>query len=246
MPVSAPKIAYIYDYGFRISAEEIAPLQQKHADMCEAMGPTSCQILSLSQTGSEGAYAGGELRLAVASPRARDFGAKLSAEAEGRGGEQVSASIQGEDLSKAIVDTEARLRARTVLRDRLMEVLETRRGTVAELVEAERGVAQVNEEIDQARSWLSEMKTRVAFSRVNIAYRSGTPETGGFFDPIRSAFGSIGSILGVMVAALIVLLAIGLPIAAIIAAILWGRRRYTSDQDEPIEAEVMPKSDSSA
>ncbi|MFM6829184.1 MAG: DUF4349 domain-containing protein, partial [Novosphingobium sp.] len=38
------------------------------------------------------------------------------------GGKEVASSISGEDLSKAIVDTEARLRARTLLRDRLMEV----------------------------------------------------------------------------------------------------------------------------
>ena len=34
IPVSVPQIAYTYTYGFRIAADAIAPLQQRHADLC--------------------------------------------------------------------------------------------------------------------------------------------------------------------------------------------------------------------
>lgn len=220
-----PQIAYIYDYGFRLSGKAIAPLQQRHADLCESKGPDTCRIITMSQSGSEGDYVSGTLQLAVASAKARAFGKELGTLAEDADGTQVSSAISGEDLSKQIVDTEARLRARSLLRDRLMEVLATRKGTVAELVEAERGVAQVNEEIDQAQSWLAEMRGRVAFSRVNIAYESGSPSSGGFVQPIRDAFGSIGAILGTVIASLIVLAAGLLPIAALVMLIVWGTRR---------------------
>ena len=249
IPVSLPQIAYVYDYGFRVASKTIPVLQQQHADMCEKLGPRQCQILSMSQSGGEGDYAYGELRLAVAADKARAFGAQLGQAAEGAGGEQVNASISGEDLSKQIVDTEARLRARTLLRDRLMEVLRSRKGTVAELVEAERGVAQVNEEIDQARSWLAEMKGRVAFSRVNVSYQSGTPTGGGFMEPIRTAFGSIGSILGMLIAALIVIATIAIPLGLLAwlglrLRRIWRHRRPAAEtpaggasevQDEPTQ-----------
>ncbi len=212
LPVSLPKIAYVYRYGFELPGPNIASLQQKHADLCEARGPYTCRILSMSHGGEDGDHAYGELQLAVAADKAREFGGTLASVAEGLDGEQVAATIEGEDLSKAIVDTEARLRTRAVLRDRLLEVLRTRRGTVAELVEAERGVARVNEEIDQARSWVEEMKTRVAFSRVTVTYSSGTPVTSDFLTPIQGAVGSLGSILGFIVAALIVLSAVALPV----------------------------------
>ena len=39
IPVTLPKMAYVFDYGFRLAGEAIAPLQQEHADMCEAQGP---------------------------------------------------------------------------------------------------------------------------------------------------------------------------------------------------------------
>jgi len=207
IPVGQPKMAYVYSYGYQLGADEIPALQRRHADYCEKQGPNVCGILSLNQSGEEDGYEQGTLELAVAAPRARSFGAELAKQVEAAGGKEVTSSIEGEDLSKQIVDTEARLRARTVLRDRLMEVLATRRGTVAELIEAERGVADVNQEIDEARSWLNEMSSRVEFSRITIRYGAGASaptSSGGFVAPIRAALGSVGEILGNTLGGLIV------------------------------------------
>jgi hypothetical protein len=228
IPVGLPQVAYVYSYGFRLAGETIPRLQQRHADLCESKGPLVCRIVSMDQTTEEGSYTGGTLQLAVASGEARSFGKQLATLAEGEEGTQVKAAISGEDLSKRIVDTEARLRARVVLRDRLMEVLASRRGTVTELVEAERGVAQVNEEIDQARSWLSEMKGRVAFSQLDIAYESALPapaQGGGFMEPVRSSVGQIGTILGSIVGVLITLATIFGPFGLLgYGAWRWWRR----------------------
>ena len=215
IPAAAPKIAYVYSYGFRVPREEIAPLQQRHADMCAELGPLTCQVRSMSQSGADDDYGYGELEISVAADRAREFGRELAAAAESEGGDQISSSIAGEDLSKQIVDTEARLRSREVLRDRLMEVLQTRKGSVQELVEAERGVAQVNEEIDQARSWLQEMRGRVAYSRVTVTYQSEGAGPGGFFEPIRKAIESIGPVAGNVIGGLILLLTIFLPLGLV-------------------------------
>ncbi len=224
-PVAVPQIAYSYAYGFRLPAAAITPLQQQHADMCEARGPSVCRIVSMQQAENDGDYAYGSLSLAVAAGEARAFGKQL-AEASGRAdGELVSSSIDGEDLSKKIVDTEAQLRARTLLRDRLMEVLRSRKGTVAELVEAERGVAAVNEEIDQAKSWLAEMRWRVAFSTMAVSYASGSPSAGGFAEPIRGALGSVGSILGTIVAFLIMAATVLVPLGLLVWLLVWGARR---------------------
>ncbi|WP_230280107.1 DUF4349 domain-containing protein [Croceicoccus sp. Ery15] len=243
--ISLPRIAYVYDFGYRLPAEAIAPLQMRHADLCEAQGPETCRILDMRQSGMEGEYAQGSLSLSVAASEARVFGVKLAELADGAGGSQISSAISGEDLSKRIVDTEARLRARIVLRDRLMDVLASRQGSVAELVEAERGVAQVNEEIDQAQSWLAEMKGRVEFSRVNISYTSGAPSSGGFLSPIREALANIGSILGITLAVVITALTVLLPLG-LIGWLVWlgartVRRRHRSDA--VVHDDVPPVSD---
>lgn len=234
IPSSQPQIAYTFDYGFRVPADKIAGLQEKHADMCLKLAANSCRIVAMQRDGGEGDYGNGTLQIAVAADRARGFGNTLVTTVESEGGEQVAASITGEDLSKQMVDTEARLRARRVLRDRLMEVLATRRGTVAELVEAERGVAQVNEEIDQAQSWLAEMRQRVAYSVMTVEYRSGTPAGGGFAEPIRSALGNFGTIIGVVLGVLITVLAVAIPLALIGGAVwyLWRFLRRYRRKDE--------------
>ena len=213
IPVTLPKMSYVFDYGFRLAGEAIAPLQQQHADMCEAQGPYACRIISLSRTGEDEDEITGQLQLAVASDKARGFGAMLTDAAEAADAESFRANIQGEDLSKSIVDTQARVRSRIALRDRLMEVLRTRRGTVEELVEAERNVATVNEEIDQAQSWLKEQEGRVAFSRMTLSYESATPGAS-FLKPVEGALGSLGAIFGGLAAILIVLGALAVPVLA--------------------------------
>lgn len=231
IPITLPKMAYTFDLGFRLAGEDIVPLQQEHADMCEALGPITCQIVQMSSSGEVGEDIHGELQLAVAADRARGFAKVLSGAASQAGAEAFRANIQGEELSKTIVDTEARLRSRVVLRDRLQEVLETRRGKVEELVEAERSIAAVNEEIDAAQSWLREQKGRVAFSRMTIAYETANPG-GNFLKPIEGAIGSLGSIFGVIIAVLIVLGAIVGPLLAGMLGIRHIARRMNREPSE--------------
>jgi len=214
IPVSLPQMAYAFDYGFRLAGTEIAPLQQQHADMCEAQGPYVCRIVSMTRTGEEEDEIAGQLQLAVASDKARGFAGLLSAAAGQHDAEQFRANINGEDVSKSIVDTQAQIRSRIALRDRLMEVLRTRKGSVEDLVEAERQVAAVNQEIDQAQSWLREQQGRVAFSTMTLTYESATPG-GSFLKPIEGVIGSLGAIFGTAIAALIL-------IAATVGPILLG------------------------
>jgi len=231
IPLTLPKMAYAFNLGFRLAGEGIVPLQQEHADMCEALGPYNCQIVQLGSSGEIGEDIRGELQLAVAADKARGFAKVLSGAATQAGAEAFRANIQGEELSKTIVDTEARLRSRIALRDRLLQVLETRRGKVEELVEAERSVAAVNEEIDAAQSWLAEQKGRVAFSRMTITYETATPG-GSFLKPIESAIGSLGSIFGTLIAVLIVLGAITGPLLAGVLGIRHVARRMNPSASE--------------
>lgn len=214
IPTSLPQLAYEYDYRWKLEADAIGSLQRRHASLCEQQGPATCQIIGMTKTGAESSEVEGVLQMAVATRQARAFGALLEDEALDAGAEQVSAEIASEELSKQIVDTEARVRARTELRDRLTDVLRTRKGKVEELVEAERSLAAVNEEIDQAKSWLREMGGRVAYSRVTVHYETGTAAGSNFLRPVKGALGSLGTIFGVIAALLILAGAVALPLGA--------------------------------
>jgi hypothetical protein len=215
IPVNLPQLAYVYDYRWQMPADSIGALQRRHASLCEQQGPAVCQIIGMTKSGAEDDEVTGRLEMAVATRQARAFGALLEDEAIDAGAEQIAAEIASEELSKQLVDTEARLRARTELRDRLQDVLRNRKGKVEELIEAERSVAAVNEEIDQARSWLKEMEGRVAYSRVTVHYETGTPVTSDFLGPVTGALGSLGAIFGYLVAFLILIGSVALPVAGV-------------------------------
>ena len=237
IPAGMPQLAYDYGMSFEMDSGEIGKLMRRHANLCEQQGPASCRIVGMDLSGrAEDDDVRGKLSLAVAANHARAVTALLEDEAADAGADLASSSIGSEEVSKQIVDTEARIRTREQLRDRLTEVLRTRNGSVNDLVEAERQVAAVNEEIDQARSWLAETRGRVAFSRLDIDYAPASGASGEFIAPIESALGSVGGLLGKTIAALIILLALALPLLGALFGVRWILRRTAAPAPAATEA----------
>ncbi|HEX8300549.1 DUF4349 domain-containing protein [Sphingomonas sp.] len=175
LEVSVPQLAYAWSLGFIVPEDKLASAQDTHRGLCEQMGAARCQILALGRgTGTEETGAG-SLKLRVASSEARAFSNQLSNTIADLGGRSTETKVEAEDASKAIVDTEARIKQRELLVMRLTEVLRHRAGKVGELVEAERSVAEAQEELDQARGWLRELRGRVAMSEFDIRYMAVAP-----------------------------------------------------------------------
>lgn len=213
------QIAYSYGYGFQIDGDKIVELQSAHVTLCEAMG-ANCRVLRTSQASSGGWDGYGELQLEVAATQAGSFGASLSQPAEELGGELISSVRDGEDLSESIIDSEARLQSRLILRQKLTKVLEGNRGGVAELIAAEKAIADVNEEIDSTRSKLAEYRGRIRYSDVRIEYEPYFGQTQlGFGRPVMTALRSIGTTLGTTIAALIYLITALVPVILLFLAI---------------------------
>lgn len=232
--VSVPQIAYVYRHAYRVPEGAIGTVQDRHIALCDRLGPLACRVIEMQRQTSDGELAGGSLKLVVRAPLARTFGRALATAAARSGGSEADSSIAAEDLSKQMVDTEARLRAKQALADRLMELLRTRTGPVADLVAAERSVADVQEEIDAARSWLIEARGRVAMSTFELSYEAGVGN--GFTAPLRELFGTMAGFFGQSLALLIQLVAVLLPWlvlgGAIGAGIRWFRRRKRIDYEE--------------
>lgn len=231
--VALPQIAYSYRYRFRLATDAVPRAQDAHVRMCDQLGPARCRVVEMARSAADGDYVHGSLKLQVAAPIARAFGGRLVAAVAGEGGETVDRGITGEDLSKQIVDTAARIRIKEALVDRLTVLLQTRSGNIAQAVEAERAVNAAQEELEQARAWLTEMRGRVAMSNFEIGYASGAPLAGG---RIGSAFDEVGELFGTSVA-LIVRLVAALAPWALLAGLAWWagrvirRRRARPDQD---------------
>lgn len=176
LQISVPQLAYAYRLGFRLPGEKIAAAQEAHRATCEQMGPTRCQLLALDYSSADDVKGTATLKLRVASAEARRFDQLSTRQVAAAGGRAIERSVTAEDVSKNIVDAQARIGQRELLVSRLTEVLRTRRGTVTELVEAERSVAQAQEELDQAKGWLTELRGRVAMSTFDIRYSTVVPQ----------------------------------------------------------------------
>lgn len=177
LAVSVPQIAYVYDLGFVLPEAAIGRVQATHVALCDRLGPAHCQVLGLERQAGDAGTSAATLKLRVATADARQFENDAERAVGNSGGRTAATSIAAEDVSKQISDTQARLAQRELLVQRLTEILRTRQGKVGDLVEAERSVAAAQEEVDQARSWLAELKGRVAMSTFNLSYSATAPSS---------------------------------------------------------------------
>lgn len=175
VPITIPKLAYAYALTYLLPGDKIAVTQDAHRDLCEEMGPARCQLLALERGIGNEQSNNAMLKMRVATSEARRFQILLEHGVTEAGGRTENAKIATDEVSKQIVDTEARVRQRELLVTRLTEVLRKRDGKPADLLAAERSVTQAQEELDQAKTWLSELQGRVAMSEFDIRYGAIAP-----------------------------------------------------------------------
>ena len=116
----------------------------------------------------------------------------VSSDAQEAGGKLTSNTVNAEDLTRYIVDLDARLNAKITLRDRIRTLLETSEGSLSDILNAERALADVQGEIDSMTAQLNAAKARVAMSTLNISYQSDPETSTGLFKPLGEAFGDFG------------------------------------------------------
>ncbi len=225
VPAAEPRVAYKYRHGYRLEASDVGRVQQAHLALCDKLGTAHCRVVSMERASSEGDFIRASLNLQVEARQARAFGAALDKVVGDAGGDFSDQGIEAEDLSKQMVDTEARIKAKQALADRLLALLQNRSGKVGELVEAERAFADAQEELDAARSWMAEMQQRVSFSAIEISYNSSAPSGSGLWQPIRASFASAGRTIGSSVGSLVSFVAIVLPWLIAGAGLVWLLRR---------------------
>lgn len=227
LAVTLPRIAYAYRYAFVLPGDAVAKAQAAHVALCDKLGPARCQLLQMKTTSGEDQVSAATLKLRVASADARRFGAAAIAAVGKAGGRTVDQDVEAEDVSKQMVDAAARIRQRELLVQRLTEILRTRTGKVAELVEAERSVATAQEELDAARGWLAELSGRVAYSTMALSYAAVTATSS------RSLPGELGEAVAVSLSTfsaglrgLLTLAIILAPWAVLVGLAVWGIRAW--------------------
>ena len=83
-------------------------------------------------------------------------------------GELKNQTLGTEDVTKAYLDTDARLKNARVMEQRLIDMLKTKTGKVSDLLQVEKELARVREEIEKMQGELKYWDSQVQFATVTI------------------------------------------------------------------------------
>lgn len=167
----------------------------------------------------------GQITLRVPSPK---FDGALSA-FKGLGRVK-SEGVQTQDVTKAYSDLETRLAVKREAAARLREILTRQTGKVSEVLEVEREIARVVEEIEQAEGERRYFDNQISLSTITLSlYEPDAIVAPGLLDPVLAALRQSVRIMGESLGSLIELFAGLLPwLAALYLAFrlfLWRLRR---------------------
>jgi len=225
---ASPQLAYDYDYILITPANTLDGLVKNHLDACTQAGTQACQMVS-SATSNDGDGEQGSrmLELRVTPQWLKTFEGGLSAGLAKAHGRIAYKSVTSEDLSLQIIDTDAHLKNKLALRDRLVQIIKSGNGKIADLVEAETQLSQVQGDIDAAQSSLAAMKKRVATIHLKLAYHSeGAMASRSAFAPVSEAFQNIFSNIMQTIAMIINLLSFNLPLILLAIPAFWFGRKW--------------------
>jgi hypothetical protein len=215
-------IAYRHFLILELSRDAVAPALQASQGRCAQLGTTACQIVSASLVApTNGAPPHASLQLRIAPDQYDAF-----RQAAQQGADLIGDRTEAEDKTDTVIDVEAQLRNKSALRDRLRQLVQSQGAKVADLVEIERQLANVQAELDSLAGQRKSLalETEKVFVAIDFQARPelGTP---GFFSPIGRAFGNMGTVFSESLAALITFVAAVLPWAVVALIPLWGLRR---------------------
>jgi hypothetical protein len=240
-------LAYAYGVSLELPGDRLIGVMDGHAAACRDAGPRVCQLVASRRDGDPAVALRGSLSLRAEPRWLQRFIKTAQSDAVGAAGRVTAQWTTTEDLTREIVDTEATLRAKRALRDRLQQLLATRPGSLSDLLGVERELARVQGEIDSTESTLAAFRTRVAMSALTLDYQSSEGAMGsGTFEPLRGALASFVAASVESTATLVMVVGALLPWILAVALLVWvlvrvrRRRRARRAQSAPPTVAVGP------
>ncbi len=152
-------------------------------------------------------------------------------------GKVQSVNVTAEDVGEEYTDVSSRVANARRLEARLLDLLETRSGRLEEVLNLEREVARVREEIERAEGRMRYLRTRSSVSLLTITLNEPQTAIGGppGDRPIRDAFVTAWRSFVRLVAGLIASLGVLIPLA-IMALAGWRFFRWVSRREHARDA----------
>lgn len=222
---SGPMLAYSHNRTIEVAPKDVGVITASHQKICEAAGPSTCMVVSASQQGLGESWANASLFIKATPAWVEGFLEGLPSSLSATHGRITEASTYAEDLSTSIIDTDARLKAKLTLRDRLQGLLTDRPSELGDLLDLERELARVQADIDSTASVLAALRQRVALSDLRLHYTARqTPGSASVWRPLGDAFGSFFSHFAGALAAIVTTIAVILPWIPVVIGLIWLAR----------------------
>lgn len=227
-PSAQSFLAYRYNYTFALPVKSVAATAKSHAKMCIEAGADKCQLLSSNTSAGSKDYANAYLQLRAEPKWLETFTSNVQSSVKDAKGDMTNSGVTAEDLTRSILDTDARLKAQLTLRTRLEGLLETRNAKLPDLLALERELARVQGQIESATTTLNVLKKRVSMSVVDLNYQTKQVAVSrGAFSPIGGAQKRFAGNLSGGIAGVIDFASYALPwLVLIVLPGFWLFRRY--------------------
>lgn len=206
-PSTGPMLAYTHHRSITSPAKDVGKVVNSHAELCAKAGFEKCMVVNSSQNDLDGDSANANLHIRATPDWIDKFFKDLPKELKSTGSKITSSNTSAQDLSTQIVDTDARLKAKLTLRDRLQALLTDRPSELGDLIDLERELSRVQSDIDANASVLAALRQRVAMSNLHMNYSAKQTVHSesvwsplinafkGFFNNLASALGGVISLL---------------------------------------------------
>lgn len=213
-------IALRHHLQIETPAEQMQAAFDAAVKHCEAL---NCQLLSANYN-KETPYSPPSASLSVrVPPRSVEiFLTGLS-----KNGEVLQHGRDSEDKTNQVVDTDARIKNLTSLRDRLRSMLDDKTAKFKDLIEVERELANTQIELDSALSMrkILSLETDLVAVNINFTAKQGITEQG-FFAPVAIALKNAGRVLMESFAAVITFVVSAIPWLLIGIPMIWLVRKF--------------------
>ncbi|MBI4366059.1 MAG: DUF4349 domain-containing protein [Deltaproteobacteria bacterium] len=217
-PLDAKPRQVIYTAQLRIEVKDFAAAAERVKSIIEAAGGF---IADSRVVQDDGDRESGSLEVRVPKVRFNEVLADLKTI-----GKVKEEALQGQDVTEEYTDLEARLSNARRLETRLLDLLDRESKNIKDLLETERELARVREEVERMEGRKRFLDDRLSLSTITVALFEPYTYTSSVFDPLAGAFDNAGKLLMGSLAVLITILVVALPWITVFGVIGFFLARY--------------------
>lgn len=193
----------IYTALMRVEVEDFVAAAEKARSIAESAGGF---VANSHRTAEDGERNAGNLDLRI--PKARFADVLTDLKTLGKIKEE---SLHGQDVTEEYTDMEARLSNAKRLEMRLLELLEQQSKNLKDILEVEKELAHVRQEIEVMEGRKRFLDDRLSLATITLQLYEPHAYTTSVFDPLTNAFAHAGHLLMQSLAGLVTVVAVTLP-----------------------------------